>query len=352
MSRLGTGINRAFIYDKDGTRKIDLLTNVTSLKWGRSLNSISEANVTVATGQHGDCCGLLGSIGTWGHSLVVTRNGMRTWEGPITDLEWSRGSVFIGAHDVLGWALKNVTDAARVTEAPGYYAVDELADDVYRVFTDHDPNVWSHFTLLGGGTGPMVTRDVAAYGGDFADQFNEMVKAGANFTTVGRRIIVWPNTTIMARLPTLYPLKWISGDVKVRERGLDLSVRTIGVNDKGESGVAPGSVSVHPFYGQIEDVVSSEAADSAALSVVAEQYREAHFPAPLSVEVPAGSVLSCDAPYDIRELVAGAMVDVKIDEGLCRKVEQTQQLSSLEVTQDKDGERVAITVAPVSGVLA
>lgn len=351
MSRLGTGINRAFIYDKDGTRKIDMLANVTNLKWARNLNAISEAEVTVATGQHADCCDLLGSIGTWGHSLVFTRNGVRTWEGPVTDIQWRRGSVFIGAHDVLGWALKNVTDAARATTAPGFRAVDELYDDIGRVFADHDPNVLAHITRLGGGTGPLTTRDVAAYGGDFADQFGEMVKAGANYTTVGRRIIVWPNTTIMARLPTLYPLRWISGEVTVRERGMDLSVRTIGVNDKGVSGVAAGSTGVHPFYGQIEDVVSSEAADSAALAVVAEQYREAHFPAPLSVEVPQGSVLSCDAPYDIRELVAGSMVDVKIDEGLCRKVEQTQQLSSLEVSQDKDGERVAITVAPVSGVL-
>jgi hypothetical protein len=350
MSTLGTGINRAFIYDKNGTQKVDLLRNVTNLRWSRSLNAISEANATVATGQHADCCELLGSIGVWGHSLVMTRNGVRVWEGPITDIEWSRGSVLISAHDVLGWALKNVTDAARETVAPGFRAVDELYDDIGKVFADHNPNVLAHLTRLGGGTGPQVAREVKAYGGDFADQFNEMVKAGANFTTVGRRIVVWPNTTVMARLPTLYPLRWISGDVKVRERGLDLSVRTIGVNDEGLSGVAAGSTSVHPFYGQIEDVVSSSAPDANSLAIVAEQYREAHFPAPLSVEVPSGSVLSCDAPYDIRELVAGSMVNVKIDEGLCRKVEQTQQLASLEVSQDKDGEKVAITVAPVSGV--
>jgi hypothetical protein len=352
VGRLGNGANTVHIYDQRGEREISHgALKSTSLKWARNLNVISEASASIPTGQHADCCDIMGSLGTWGHSLVFKRDGVRCWEGPLTNIRWRRGSVELSAHDVLGWSLVNTTDAARATTAPGFRAVDELYDDVGRVFADNDPNVLAHRQRIGGGTGPLTTREVAAYGGDFADQFNEMVKAGANFTTVGRAIVLWPSTSTIGRLPTLYPTRYMSGDVEVEERGLDLAARVIAANDKGVTGVAAGSVTVHPFYGVVEKVVSSSAADAAALAIVAEQYREQHFPAPVFINVPQGSVLSCDAPYDIRELVAGAMVDVKIDEGLCRLVEATQQLQSVEVTQDKDGEKVAVTVAPVSGVV-
>lgn len=350
MGVLGNGSNVAWIYDKNGTMPIAPVENAAGLNWGRRLNAISEASVQVMTGQHGDCCSIFGNIATWGHSLVMFRDGVRSWEGPITNIKWTRGGVNISAHDVLGWAIKRVTDAAILHPEPGFRAVDEIYDDIGRVFAAHDPNVLAHLLRLGSGTGPLVTRDVKAYGGYYDDQLNEMVKGGANFTTVGRRIVVWPNSTIIGRVAPLLPASHMTGEVEIEEDGFALAAWAAAVNDEGlAGGSAVGGVDT--FYGQVETLVSAAETGTTSLAATATAWREAHYPAPLLVNVPAGSVLSCEAPYAMEELVAGTIVPVKLDEGLCRRVEATQQLSAVEVTDGPSGERVAITVTPVSGVL-
>jgi hypothetical protein len=108
---------------------------------------------------------------------------------------------------------------------------------------------------------------------------------------------------------------------------------------------------VDPFYGVVEAVLSSAETGATSLAATATSFREQHYPAPLKVNLPQGSVLSCDAPFDIAELVAGVTVPFKVEEGICRTVIATQQLTNVNVVQDKDGEKVAVTVAPLTGVL-
>lgn len=340
---LGTGKNVAWLYDKSGTRAIAPLDNATRLNWGRKKNAISEASLYVATGTHGQCCSVLGSIGTWGHSIVVFRDGRRVWEGPITNIKWQRGGVAIGAHDVLGWSMVKTTHEARLVEAPGYRAVDEMYDDVGRVFSTHDPNVLAHRVVLGPGTGPLVTRDVKAYAGYYDDQLNEMAKGGANYTVVGRRIVLWPDGYLMGRAAPLLPAQHMTGDVEVEENGFDLTTHVTFVNDEGVYGTAPSSA-VHGFYGQVERSEAFTGTDSATLAASAETYLQDHFPVPLKVNVPAGSVLSCDAPYSIDELVPGTVIPVKVDTGLCKRVDDTPELTAVEVSDGADGEKVAITL--------
>lgn len=349
MARLGTGHNEAFLYDKNGSRRIAKVENATNLRWTRNMNAISEASVTLLTGAHDSCCGIYGNIGTWGTSLVMFRDGVRSWEGPITNIIWGKGSVSLSAHDVLGWTMKKATDVGNLIETP-VFVIDQLEGDLIKAFAAHDPNVLAHVTILGDGTGPTTGREVKPYGGYYDDQLNELVKAGGYYTTVGRKIIIWPSTTTIARLPTMFPTKYISGEVTVEEDGMAIATSVFGVNDSGEVGNASGNLGVHAYYGQLEHLVPFEA-PPAMLATAAEQTRERMFPAPLSVNVPAGSVLSCDAPYAMEHLVCGSLMNVKIEDGLCKKVEATQQLTSVEVTQDATGEKVAITVEPVSGVL-
>lgn len=346
MGVLGTGENEAWIYSKSGQVPVAPIETASSLSWNRLLNDISAAEVNVLTGSHGDCCSVYGKIGTWGHSIVMFRDGERVWEGPITNIKWRPGGVTIAAKDVLAWGMVRRTPARAVT-APAF-AVDELNNAIVATYAVHNPGQIV-VTTLGSGTGPQVTRDVQANGGLMDDQYQELVKGGALFTVVGRNIVLWPNTTIIGRTAPLVPADHMTGDVEVEEDGFALATDTAAANDAGVVGTySPG---LDPFYGQVEQLVSSNGQTTASLSSVARQWQEQHYPAPLAVNVPAGSVLSCDAPFGIEELVAGTLVQVKVDGGMCKTVEATQQLSAVEVTSSSEGERVAVTLLPLSGVL-
>jgi len=348
MGVLGNGVNEAWLYDQRGEKRLAASENASEVSWSRRLNTISTAAVRVQTGGHGaDCCSVLGQVATWGHSIVVFRNGDRVWEGPVTRVQWTRDAVTIDAQDVLVWGSRKVT-AARLLAAPGNFAEAELDYDIEQTFLGFDPAVLAHKKRLAPGVGPLVTRDVKAYGGYYADQYQEMVKGGAMFTTVGRSIVVWPNSHIIGRTSPLLPHDHMTADVEVVEDGFRVATFVAAVNDQQVAGTSGGALD--PFYGRVDHVVSSAGTEPTTLAATALAYREQRYPAPLLVNVPAGSVLSCDAPFDISELVCGTIVPVKIDQGgLCKRIDATQQLWGVDVTSGPVGETVSVTVAPVSG---
>src|SRR5687768_10060243 len=122
MATLGRGENVAWLYQKGGQTPIAEIKDPSSLEWNRVMSEASEALVTVPTGQHGECCSIYGKIGTWGCEVVVFRDGVRSWEGPVTNIKWRRGSVVLQARDVFGYSMRHpavgrfVGTPAKVTE--------------------------------------------------------------------------------------------------------------------------------------------------------------------------------------------------------------------------------------------
>lgn len=349
MGVLGRGHNEAWLYMKGGKVPIAPIEDPTGLEWNRVLNDVSDATVDIATGQHGECCSVYGKIGTWGHEIVMFRDGARVWEGPITNIKWRRGGVSIIAQDNLAWAKKRATSAKLVTVSD--YVEKQAWEEVsltWGAAGTHDPNVVPYAQRLAANTGPPVTRDVRLFGGMYYDQWMELAKAGAMFTFVGRRFLVWHSGYVMGLTTTLLPARHMSGDVEIEEDGMEVAERVAFVNDEGLFGTSPGTA-VHAFYGVNDIIVASDAPDESNLTAMATTHQEGLMPAPLKVNIPQGSVLSCDAPFDIGELVAGVLVPVKVEEGLCKMVISTHQLSSMKVTQGNDGEKVAITLDPASG---
>lgn len=345
MDTLGNGVNEVWVYSRGGLIPVAPLQNVSSVQWDRVLNDVSYANVTVSTGQHADCCSVLGQIGTWGHELVVFRDGLRVWEGPITNIRWSRGSVSLQAQDVLAYSKRRST--AAVSELTPVYVVDQGALAVSRTFNlGADPNVLAHMQVFGSGTGPQITREVGAYSTYQYDELTEMSKAGLMWTVVGRSVLLWPNTYVIGQTANLIPAEHMSGEVELEEDGMELSTTSIFTNDDG--GAGSSSTALDPFYGRVEMLERSDAVDNPSLAAEAETHHAQHYPAPLSVNVPQGSVLSCDSPFPTESLVAGVLVPLRVGSGLCKQVTATQQLQNVSVTQDNGGEQVAITVGPIT----
>jgi hypothetical protein len=351
MGVLGSGTNQAWIYQKGGTIPIAPIVGPTSLEWNRLLNECSDAVVEIPTGQHGECCSIYGKLGTWGHELVVFRDDERVWEGPLTNIKWRRGGVSLTAQDPLAWSKKRITSAKLVTiqDYVEKQAWEMVAESLGDTLPDHFPNVTPYAQRLAATTGPVVTRDVALAGGMYYDQWLELAQAGAMFTFVGRRLLVWHSSYTMGVTATLLPASHMSGEVEIEEDGFGLGVRVGMVNDDGLLGFGGPGSATDPFYGLSDLLFSSDAPDSATLAQIAITMQESTYPAPLLVNLPQGSVLSCDAPFSMGELIAGTLVPVKIDDGICKTVISTHQLTGVKVTQDAEGEKVAVTLAPASG---
>jgi hypothetical protein len=349
MGVLGTGRNEAWLYMAGGKVPIAPIETPTNLEWNRVLNDVSDAVVDVATGQHGDCCSIYGKLGTWGHEIVMFRDGKRVWEGPITNIKWRRGGVSLLAQDPLAWTKKRLTSAKSVP-APDY-AEKQLWEEITLALGTsgtHDPNVLPYAQRLAANTGPLITRDVKTFGGMYYDQFLELTKGGGMFTFVGRKMLVWHSGYVMGKTATLLPTSHMSGEVEVEEDGMEVGQRVAFVNDKGAVGTSP-LPTVHAFYGLNDLLVSSDAPDAATLAVMAATFQKEHMPAPLRVNIPQGSVLSCDAPFSMEELVAGTLMPTKIEDGICKTVISTHQLTGVKVTQNAAGEQVAITLDSASG---
>lgn len=356
VGNLGRGSNVAEIQTRGGSRSLGEVP-ASQLSWGRLLDDMSEANLTIPVSSLSDeCCAVLADTHTWGHEIVVYRDGERVWEGPIVNITEGSDGVTIRALDPLGYMLRRVQRGR--TNASPVFAIDEAVDDVTEAFTlggwdGADPNVLTYLEVLGAGTGPQTQRDVDAWSAYYFDTLDQLGDAGVNFTTVGRRIILWPDTLTLGRVPTLLPSQHLSNDVTITEDGLALSELAIVTTDNAIAGAssAPTFPTNDPFYGSVETLTNiPNLTSSAACTAAADSIRAQGYPAPVRVVIPDGSTLTADAPYAIGDLVPGVLMPVS-HRGRCRSVDSDFVLTTLLVTQTPEGETVQITVSPVSSTV-
>lgn len=352
---LGSGLNKAFIYVRGGQQRVAEVPGVTRVQWGRILDDLSACEVTaVVHGNHSaECCDLLPYIHTWQHELVVFRDGARVFEGPI-HRKAQRGNTWtFTAWDVLGWTQRRVHKG----HAGGPFYVINTADAMVRAaFSEADPNVLAHLTTLGANTGGAVVRDVQARSGYYFDDLDALADQGINFTTVGRRIILWPEHLTLGRTDVLVPERHLVAESEFIEDGMLLSTRAWAKGDAPEPvadeetfPVEGYSGGVDSFYGLVETLTSAPGVvDQTGINWVAQAQRNATFPAPDQLVIPDGSTLNCDAPFAMEQLVPGVVVPVATLTG-CQKRNETMILSGVVVTQGADAEQVQITLSPVGG---
>lgn len=353
-SLLGVGSNSAAVYDRLGTTKVTDFEETTQVSWERALGAISQANVTVPVSGHGPlsvCCGNLGGLGTWGHTLCIFRDGRRVWEGPIIRLTYRRQEVFIEALDVLGYLTRRVAHARQTATRES--VVDEADVLLSRAFATDDPNVLGNVTVIAAGAPPRVRRDVKEAQGYYDEDLATLGAAGLRFTTVGRGIWLWPDSETLGRIGTLDVDQHLLADVDVIEDGNELATRSFAVNDTGQVGQFGTS---RPFFGLVEHLVQLSRSNihATGLTEAATADRKQHLPhgaAPLIVQIPDGAQVSPAAPFPIDTLVAGALLPVEAA-NVCRRVATDMVLSRVAVTEDQSGEKVGISVIPLTGDVA
>lgn len=381
--RLGAGDNTAYIYDQRGEHRLLELTDVSALSWNRVLNGISEASVTVTVpgdaNYANSCCGQLGNIHTWHHSLVIYRNDgegntTRVWEGPIRRIGHTANSATIDAKDVLAWVEKRRRHTYRtITDSP---VAAEMLVAVRRAFGEvidapnnasaqtHDPNVlrWvgsatgqGPRTVGGSGAdGRPVSRTVEPNDAMYLDDLTSLADLGGRFTTVGRSILLFHDQLQLGRTRTLWPLQHLASEITIVEDGDVLVTSSVSRDDDRNAAIFNvRGTPVDPFYGQL-DIVNSigySPATAQALQTAARTYADQNYPAPLVVDIPQDSTLACDSPFPIEHLVPGVIVPIESRE-TCRDVRGIMILGGVAVRQNAgSAETVGITLTAASAAL-
>jgi hypothetical protein len=389
---LGCGTHRVFVYDRGGQRRRGEVTPLADVQWGRKRDDISNALVTT-NGFGADCCELLGGLRSWMHELVIFRDGIRVFEGPITRITYQADSVEIEAKDVMAYLYRRIMregydDAYRridltpltpaeplpATVKGGPYlitgnstVVRRAAQIAINALAYEDPNVIPYLTILDNPGDALNSRVVADYSRTAWEEIDDLAAtAGLDYVTVGRRIMLWDTHRAIGRLPEMRDGDF-SDPVIVTEYGMQTANYFAVTNNSGQWGAKyPLSLNGTNWfkpYGPVEmlasgygetvgDAVSTEALTPSAVATLRTTYEAqaqrsiAHrWPTPVVVRVPDSSTLNPQINLGINQLIPGVWIPLRAT-ATCRNVSQWQKLDEVAVQETAGVEQIKVTMSP------
>ena len=369
-AQLGCGHNKVYAYVKGGQHMLGEITPLVSVEWGRLRDDLSHCQITTA-GFRNDCGEMLASLRTWMHELVVFRDGVRVWEGPITRIQDTPQGLTIEAKDVMVWPYRRImrqgyNDAFRVVngvEFGDFTVVERARLIILNALARDDPNVIPYLTTFNFPDDAGQSRIVPDYSKTSWEEVDDLAAtAGLDYTTVGRRIILWDTHRAIGKLQELRNDNFSNSPI-VTEYGMLLATTYAVTNNSGIFGVVErdplgyGPVELlASAFGEseadagavVEEVLTSEArlALEKVLTSQAERGIASRYPAPVQVRVPDGSTLTPETEVDINHLIPGVWVPLRAS-GTLREIAQWQKLDVVNVTETADeAEKVSVTFSP------
>ena len=364
---LGCGSHRVFVYDRGGQVPRGEITPLVTLNYNRKRDDISSA-VLYTNGFGDDCCQLLAGLRSWMHELVIFRDGVRVWEGPITRIAYGVDSVEVEAKDVMNYVYRRImrqgyNDAYRIVngEQLGQASVVERATAItMNALAPDDPNVLAYLTSINYPDDAGESRVVPDFSRTAWEEVDDLAAtAGLDYVTVGRRIIYWDTHRPLGRLPEMRD-EHFSNPPIVTEYGMQTATFFGVTNNSGVWGGASRPIGPYGIIEQLasaygekegeggtEEVLTREARTALERTLTSQAERNiAHrWPTPLVVRVPDGSTLSADTPITFNHLIPGVWIPLRA-RGTCRNVSQWQKLDLVTVEQDSTGERISVTMSP------
>jgi hypothetical protein len=94
-----------YVYDRGGMTRVGQILDVSSVRWTRDRDGVSEADIRI----EGSACSaqaeLLSEIEPKRSEIVIYRGQDRVWEGPVWRVGWHADYVEINAHDVMAYVM-------------------------------------------------------------------------------------------------------------------------------------------------------------------------------------------------------------------------------------------------------
>lgn len=359
---LGSKKHRVFLYDRGGRYLRGEVTDIASLTWNRKRDDIS--NCTLSTNGLGpDGGALMHSMRTWAQEIVVFRDGVRCWEGPLVRKAETATGWELEAKDVMNWVYRRIMrqgydDSYRLVNGvvQGQFSVVQRAEKIIvNALAPDDPNILPFLTTYNFPDDAGESRVVPDYSKTAWEEVDDMAAtAGLDYTTVGRRIILNDTHRPVGRLPEMRDVNFSDAPI-ITEYGMQTATHFGVTNNNGVFGFADRPVGPEGIlemlasaYGETEgggtEVLTSaaRAALERTLSDQADRNIAHRYPTPVVVRVPDNSTLHPDTNLSINQLVPGVWIPLRV-----RKVSQWQKLDLVTVTMGADGsEQIQVTMSP------
>lgn len=334
------GQYRAGIHLKGGRRLWSQCEPLLSAVWGRVLDDVSEAAVSVAKRDLSAlCCGRIADTRPWGHELTVYRDDRLVWQGPVRKVVENRTTFTIYGRDVFSWLDRRVN-----TEPFTYTAMDmsRIASQLIAgVLSTNDINIVDYLRVADCGViGSRAAPAMSVYVGA---EIRELAAAGIDFTTLGRAIVISGELSSAAPRAVLLAGKDIIGEYEIERTGDE--VTWAGVVGEGVAGFYGGS---DAFLGRVDMLVKANGtidvgSASAQAKALVTQRR-----APVTVlRLPDDSWLSQAAPITIEDLLCGNRIDVVTGDDMCMLPNRhAMRIIRVSGTWTEGGERIGVSLAP------
>lgn len=378
----------ALIYDRGARNGRRELVDLTSVEWGRSRDAWREATI-ILTGRSCRAQGeLITSIQPRRMEMVIWRGKKRVFEGPILQSSTFRERATIIARDVgeyvngtaltRDWPLETgepvSADSSLMTERVRAILTHELTEQYTMIvgtggsaqsvvvprWEELDPpaNVLPHIEIRRSET--LLTRsDTLAFEMTAGEHLANLAEGGLDFTTIGRKILIWDSAQSIGRTRTLTDADF-DGELEIIAAGTEhhsISHVSAQRNEDDEHtdpdtpapsvGNAGGE---NPYYGVWTNIVSLASEDGSdtptqdALNSQAQRDQVGRTPVPIEIIVPDGSTLRMRAGLDINDLIPGVTIPVRADLNL-RQIQQDQRLESMTVTETAEGETIKVSLS-------
>lgn len=360
------------------------LENLASLQWGRTLNAVSEAQITVTKrAMTPECCDAVGATEPWIHELTIYRDDALVWQGPVRRTVEDRDTFTVEGVDVLGWLEKLVNTwfvryvAASGSDGPGpppangryRRPVTEIAQNIIRLnlleSSLSDPPDWPHiydYIVRRDATGPIRFEKDGSGNATVWTEYvlfilDELTKRGLQYSTVGRSILLLDPTTSDTRPVARLSLDDVAGNVEVIRDGVSTATLAFATNQQtndltGGRTVVVGDTGTE--YGRLDTLVRVQTDQDAAPADVDEELTQAaqdalagRRPTPIAISIPDGAQLSPTAPVQISELVCGWRIDMETRD-FCTQIGQPFLLTDVAVQWGQGQEKVGISLTPLA----
>lgn len=345
---LGCGTYEVYFNTRGGGSFIFRARNLTQVNWGRTLNEVSEAQVTFSlNGQDEACCNGVGTINPWQHEISIYRDGVEVWCGPVVNatIDLSTLTATYQAKDLSAWFDH------RWVELQGADQEWEETDvtTIYEWLVQHayykDP--WGMEWYLQPMGIPIDRSYIGSSPGErwagtfpnVGDELRDLAQYGIDFTTV-RRTMVGGNLEDANSGPVarLIDKSWAQlPQIQISGGGMATEVGVAGGN-AGYTGWYDEQIWIErnpgSQYGLLQKFIPAPELDDEDTTkipnaITQKAYNIAALKAEPFVYVKGGS-LSPDAPVTFDQMIPGRVFRVELLQ-TCRTIQTDYRLYGVEV---------------------
>jgi len=350
---LGNGDYQFVIADRGGASRIGVIDAVVTMNMTRVRDDTGTCNLVIASPSDA-CCAFLSEVRTVRNELVVFRDGVRVWEGPITRLAYFADRIELDARDISWYLSRRVLERGFDHTGVSVDAVDVLAG----VVLDHFPadgtdpfRVGPFVTVIHSVDDARTAAKYLAYSRTVFELLDKYAEdGGIDYVVNGRRLIIHDTHCRAHVLPRMTDSDF-DGSIGIVEYGSELRTRAITTDGNGKYSRAVAPDEYLDYYGVIDRVVTndSEGAEDEpdalqeALDSQSDRELVSGYPAPVEIQVPANTRVDPCCLINFEEFVPGAWVPIE-SSLVCRKMTQWQRIASVNVIYDQSGEVVNLTL--------